>query len=147
MKKTLSNLKKIFLKRQSRQTCKISSVHGSPDPLSSLFQCDLPRGAEHDRAEWRRLARPCLKRNAVSLACKAAEQESWESQQEKIWKCNFILYYKSNWKILKPKQKRHCLWEDCNFLGEKGGCKLWSSSCLKKECNGKLNWLGIWTEA
>ena len=72
-------LKKIFLKRESRQTCKVSSVRDLPDPSSSLFQCDPPWGAEHDRAEWRRLARPGLKRNAVSLACKAAEQECWES--------------------------------------------------------------------
>lgn len=95
----------IFLKRESRQMCKMSSVHNVPDSLSSLFQCDLPWGAEHDRAEWRRLARPSLKRNAMSLACKAAEQESWESQQEKIWKCNFILYYNLTWKFKNQSRK------------------------------------------
>lgn len=56
-----------------------------------------------------------------------------------VWKCNFILYYKSNWEILEPKQKRHCLREDCNYLEEKEGSKVWPSSWMKKECNGKLN--------
>lgn len=43
------------------------------------------------------------------------------ASRSNVWKCNFILYYKSNWKILKPKQNRHCLQEDCNYLEEKEG--------------------------
>ena len=42
---------KNILKKESRQMCKISSVHDLPDPLSSLFQCDLPWEAKHDKAE------------------------------------------------------------------------------------------------
>lgn len=50
--------KNIFKKRKLANLQNIASVHDLPYPLSSLFQCDLPWGAEHDTAEWRRLAKP-----------------------------------------------------------------------------------------
>lgn len=61
MKKTLSNLKKMFLKRGSKQTYKISSVHNLPYPFSSPFHCEQPQRTKHDRTDMKKIERCCLK--------------------------------------------------------------------------------------